>query len=165
VKSNGRPRNRHCPTKTTLRIAGTAKLESADEENLLRRVPRLLRFQPPSGSVKDLAAVMNEELRDLAASCPLIQIEEPRHHYAALRADTPDLDADVVTVECASSNGRDLALLGKQRTKKIAIGVVSHGGAKLEQPCLLPARHREGPGVSPTFLYASVDVARCTRRG
>ena len=29
-----------------------------------------------------------------------------------------DLDADVVTVECASSNGRDLALLGKPRTKK-----------------------------------------------
>ena len=40
--------------------------------------------------IMDLAAVMNEELRDLAVSCPLIQIEEPRHHYAALRADTPE---------------------------------------------------------------------------
>ena len=160
--------------------------------------------------IMDLAAVMNEELRDLAASCPLIQIEEPRHHYAALRADTPDselqffsdafnrevkgveaeiwvhtcwgnpsqqrlfrevpsyeralpylldLDADVVTVECASSNGRDLALLGKQRTKKkIAIGVVSHTNTVVEPPdAVADLIRRALEHIPPERLIISTD--------
>src|SRR5438034_8377692 len=33
-------------------------------------------------------------------------------------------DADVITLECASTGGKDLALLGKHRTdKKVALGV------------------------------------------
>jgi 5-methyltetrahydropteroyltriglutamate--homocysteine methyltransferase len=160
--------------------------------------------------IMDLAAVMNEELRDLATSCPLIQIEEPRHHYAALRADTPDselqffsdafnrevkgieaeiwvhtcwgnpsqqrlfrevpsyeralpylldLDADVVTVECASSNGRDLALLGKQRTKKkIAIGVVSHTNTVVEPPDVVADLIRRAlEHIPPERLIISTD--------
>jgi 5-methyltetrahydropteroyltriglutamate--homocysteine methyltransferase len=43
--------------------------------------------------------------------------------------------ADVVTLECASTSGRDLPLLGKYRTdKKIAIGVVNHSTAAVEPP-------------------------------
>jgi 5-methyltetrahydropteroyltriglutamate--homocysteine methyltransferase len=43
--------------------------------------------------------------------------------------------ADVVTLECASTGGRDLPLLGKYRTdKKIAIGVVNHSTAAVEPP-------------------------------
>lgn len=45
------------------------------------------------------------------------------------------LDADVITFECASSNGRDLALFGKYKTdKKIGIGVVNHCNTVVEPP-------------------------------
>jgi 5-methyltetrahydropteroyltriglutamate--homocysteine methyltransferase len=48
--------------------------------------------------ILDLCDVMNEELRDLAAAgCPLIQIEEPRHHFAALNARTSDQDLEFFT--------------------------------------------------------------------
>jgi 5-methyltetrahydropteroyltriglutamate--homocysteine methyltransferase len=41
--------------------------------------------------------------------------------------------ADVITLECASTGGRDLPLLWKYRTdKKIAIGVVNHSTAAVE---------------------------------
>jgi len=44
-------------------------------------------------------------------------------------------NADVLTLECASTNGRDLPLLAQYRTdKKIAIGVVSHTTAAIEPP-------------------------------
>lgn len=47
------------------------------------------------------------------------------------------LDADVLTFECASSDGRDLALFGKYKTdKKIGIGVVNHCNTVVE-----PAEH------------------------
>jgi len=43
--------------------------------------------------------------------------------------------ADVITLECASTGGRDLPLLAKYRTdKKIAIGVVNHSSAAVEPP-------------------------------
>jgi 5-methyltetrahydropteroyltriglutamate--homocysteine methyltransferase len=45
------------------------------------------------------------------------------------------LDADVITFECASSNGRDLPLFGKYPTdKKIGIGVVNHCNTIVEPP-------------------------------
>jgi 5-methyltetrahydropteroyltriglutamate--homocysteine methyltransferase len=45
------------------------------------------------------------------------------------------LDADVITFECCSSNGRDLALFGKYKTdKKIGIGVISHTATTVEPP-------------------------------
>jgi 5-methyltetrahydropteroyltriglutamate--homocysteine methyltransferase len=128
---------------------------------------------------------MNEELRELAAAgCPLIQIEEPKHHWETMGEnpsetelefytealnreikgveaeiwvhtcwgnpgqqrffwDPPSyepalphllqLDADVITFECASSCGRDLHLFGKHNTpKKIAVGVVSHTNTVVE---------------------------------
>ena len=46
-----------------------------------------------------------------------------------------ELEADVVTFECASSNGRDLPLFKKYETsKKIAIGVVNHTITNVEPP-------------------------------
>ena len=45
------------------------------------------------------------------------------------------LNADVITFECASSDGRDLALFGKYKTdKKIGIGVVNHCNTVVEPP-------------------------------
>ncbi len=134
-----------------------------------------------------LSDVMNEELVELAAAgCPLVQLEEPRHHLASVSKGTTDqdlefltqafnrevrgvqaeiwvhtcwgnpsqqrlftpvpsyeralpyllnLDADVITFECASSKGKDLPLIGKAKTsKKIAIGVVSHTDTVVERP-------------------------------
>jgi 5-methyltetrahydropteroyltriglutamate--homocysteine methyltransferase len=44
-------------------------------------------------------------------------------------------NVDVLTLECASTNGRDLPLLAKFPTdKKIAIGVVNHSTAAVEPP-------------------------------
>ena len=44
-------------------------------------------------------------------------------------------NADVLTLECASTNGRDLPLLKHHRTgKKIGIGVVNHSTAAVEPP-------------------------------
>ena len=45
------------------------------------------------------------------------------------------LDCDVITFECASSEGRDLPLFGKYKTdKKIGIGVVNHCNTVVEPP-------------------------------
>jgi 5-methyltetrahydropteroyltriglutamate--homocysteine methyltransferase len=142
--------------------------------------------------VLDLCDIMNAELRELAtAGCPVIQVEEPRHHGLTTRPDCSDaelefqteafnrqlagvdaeiwvhtcwgnpnqqrvywevpsyeralphllqLDADVITFECASNAGKDLPLFAKHRTdKKIGIGVVNHCNTVVE-----PAEHVAG---------------------
>ena len=129
--------------------------------------------------VLDLCDIMNAELRELAAAgCPVIQVEEPRHHGLTTRPDCTDaelefqteafnrqlagvnaeiwvhtcwgnpnqqrvywempsyeralpyllqLNADVITFECASNDGKDLPFFAKHKTdKKIGIGVVNH---------------------------------------
>ena len=44
-------------------------------------------------------------------------------------------DTDVLTFECATSNGMDVELMGKAITgKKIAIGVVDHRNLQVERP-------------------------------
>ena len=141
--------------------------------------------------VMDLAAALNEELRELAeAGCPVIQIEEPPHHFACCT--TPpatdkelegytqafnrevegvnteiwahtcwgnpnqqsfywerpsyerslphllQLNADVLTLEGASNQGRDLSLLKQYKTdKKIAIGVINHTVTTVEPPQMI----------------------------
>ena len=141
--------------------------------------------------VMDLAAALNEELRELAdAGCPVIQIEEPPHHFACcttppatekeLTAYTQafnrevegvntevwahtcwgnpnqqsfywerpsyerslphllQLNADVLTLEGASNQGRDLPLLKQYKTdKKIAIGVINHTVTTVEPPQMI----------------------------
>jgi 5-methyltetrahydropteroyltriglutamate--homocysteine methyltransferase len=142
--------------------------------------------------VLDLCDVMNAELHDLAAAgCPVIQVEEPRHHGLTTRPDCSDaelefqtqafnrqlagvdaeiwvhtcwgnpnqqrvywevpsyeralpyllqLNADVITFECASNDGKDLPLFAKHKTdKKIGIGVVNHCNTVVE-----PAEHVAG---------------------
>ena len=144
-------------------------------------------YQSDRELILQLSDIINEELRELVASgCQLIQIEEPHHHFAALKDEPADeefeflteafnreirgldaevwvhtcwgnpnqqrsyweppsyeraiphlleTDADVVTFECASSNGRDIPAIGQYETsKKVAIGVVSHTNTVVEPP-------------------------------
>jgi 5-methyltetrahydropteroyltriglutamate--homocysteine methyltransferase len=68
-------------------------------------------------------------------------------------------DADVLTLECASTGGRDLPLLGKYRTdKKIAIGVVSHTSTAVEPPDVVANLIRKAlEYVPPERLILSSD--------
>ncbi|MGH7113564.1 MAG: hypothetical protein ACREE9_03620, partial [Stellaceae bacterium] len=137
--------------------------------------------------VLDLCDIINAELHELAAAgCPVIQVEEPRHHGLTTRPDCTvaelefqtqafnrqlagveaeiwahtcwgnpnqqrvywevpsyeralphllQLNADVITFECASSGGKDLPLFAKYQTeKKIGIGVVNHCSTIVEPP-------------------------------
>ena len=161
--------------------------------------------------VLHLSDVMNEELRELAASgCSLIQIEEPLHHFMALRDETTEkdlefytqavnreisgvdaeiwlhtcwgnpnqqrgyweapsygralpylleVDADVITFECASSNGKYIEHFGRHETsKKIAIGVVSHTNTVVEPPELVANLIRKAlEYIPPERLIISTD--------
>jgi 5-methyltetrahydropteroyltriglutamate--homocysteine methyltransferase len=68
-------------------------------------------------------------------------------------------NADVLTLECASTSGRDLPLLGKHRTdKKIAIGVVNHSTAAVEPPEVVANLIRKAlEYVPPERLILSTD--------
>ncbi len=58
-----------------------------------------------------------------------------RPSYEAALPHLLELNADVITFECASTGGRDLPLFEKYSTdKKIAIGVVSHTNTVVEPP-------------------------------
>src|SRR5207245_10368207 len=67
--------------------------------------------------------------------------------------------ADVITLECASTGGRDLSLLDKYRTdKKIAIGVVNHSTAAVEPPEVVAGLIRRAlEYVPPERLILSTD--------
>ena len=137
--------------------------------------------------VLDLCDIMNAEFKELAAAgCPVIQVEEPRHHGLTMTKDWREadlefqttafnrqlqgveseiwvhtcwgnpnqqrvywqvpsyeralphllqLDCDVITFECASSDGKDLPLFAQYKTdKKIGIGVVNHCNTIVEPP-------------------------------
>jgi len=68
-------------------------------------------------------------------------------------------NADVLTLECASTNGRDLPLLERHRTdKKIAIGVVNHSTAAVEPPEFVASLIRRAlEYVPPERLVLSSD--------
>jgi 5-methyltetrahydropteroyltriglutamate--homocysteine methyltransferase len=68
-------------------------------------------------------------------------------------------NADVITLECASTNGRDLPLLARHRIdKKIAIGVVNHSTAAVEPPEFVAALIRKAlEYVPPERLVLSSD--------
>ena len=160
----------------------------------------------------DLAAALNEELKEVAAAgCPVIQVEEPPHHFACCA--TPpatdkdlefytkafnrevegvhteiwahtcwgnpnqqsfywerpsyerslpyllQLNADVLTLECASNQGRDLPLLKQHKTdKKIAIGVINHTMTTVEPPHLIANLIRKAlEYVPPERLIITAD--------
>jgi methionine synthase II (cobalamin-independent) len=69
------------------------------------------------------------------------------------------LDADVITFECASSDGRDLALFGKYKTdKKIGIGVVNHCNTVVEPPEHIAALIRKAlEYIPPERLVVTTD--------
>jgi len=68
-------------------------------------------------------------------------------------------NADVITLECASTNGRDLPLLARFHTdKKIAIGVVNHSTAAVEPPEFVAGLIRSAlEYVPPERLVLSTD--------
>jgi 5-methyltetrahydropteroyltriglutamate--homocysteine methyltransferase len=68
-------------------------------------------------------------------------------------------NVDVLTLECASTGGRDLPLLGRHRTdKKIAIGVVNHSLATVEPPEFVADLIRKAlEYVPPERLILSTD--------
>ncbi|MGD0073101.1 MAG: cobalamin-independent methionine synthase II family protein [Candidatus Binataceae bacterium] len=162
--------------------------------------------------VMDIAAALNEELKEVAAAgCPLIQVEEPPHHFACCA--TPpatdkdlefftkafnrevegvnteiwahtcwgnpnqqsfywerpsyerslphllQLNADVVTLECSSNQGRDLPLLKHHKTdKKIGIGVINHTVTTVEPPQMIADLIRKAlEYVPPERLIITAD--------
>jgi methionine synthase II (cobalamin-independent) len=162
--------------------------------------------------VMDLATALNEELKEVAAAgCPVIQLEEPPHHFACCAtppATDKDLEfytkafnrevegvnteiwahtcwgnpnqqsfywerpsyerslphllqlqADVLTLECASNHGRDLPLLKHHKTdKKIAIGVINHTVTTVEPPQLIADLIRKAlEYVPPERLIITAD--------
>lgn len=163
--------------------------------------------------VLDLAAALNEELRELAAAgCPVIQVEEPPHHFAC--AATPPaadkdlqfyteafnrevegveteiwahtcwgnpnqqsfywerpsyerslpyllaMNCDVLMLEGASNDGRDVSLLKgvDLGAKKIGIGFVDHTRTTVESPALVADRIRRAlEYVPPEKLIVTAD--------
>lgn len=160
----------------------------------------------------DIACAQNEELKELAAAgCPVIQMEEPPHHFACCTqppASEKDLEfytkafnrevegvkteiwahtcwgnpnqqsfywerpsyekslpyllalnADVIGLECASNEGRDLSLLKHVKTrKKIAIGVVDHTRTTVESPKLVASVIRKAlEYIPPERLVITAD--------
>src|SRR5207244_13067967 len=67
--------------------------------------------------------------------------------------------AAVLTLECASTNGRDLPLLKHRRTdKKIAVGCVNHSTAAVEPPEFVASLIRRAlEYVPPERLVLSTD--------
>ena len=70
-----------------------------------------------------------------------------------------EVDADVVTFECASSDGRDLESIGRYETsKKIGIGVVSHTNTVVEPPEYVAGLIRKAlQSIPPERLVVSTD--------
>ena len=61
-----------------------------------------------------------------------------------------ELDVDVLTFECATSDGMDLEAIGKAITdKKIAIGVVDHRNLQVETPRTGRRSHPPGADAHP----------------
>ena len=70
------------------------------------------------------------------------------------------IDADVLTFECCSSGGGDLAEIGKRigKTKKIAIGVVDHHTLQVETPAEVAALIRRAlEHIEPERLVIASD--------
>jgi 5-methyltetrahydropteroyltriglutamate--homocysteine methyltransferase len=70
-----------------------------------------------------------------------------------------ELNCDVITFECASSEGRDLKLFGQYKTdKKIGIGVVNHCNTVVEPPEFVAGLIREAlKYIPPERLVITTD--------
>jgi methionine synthase II (cobalamin-independent) len=69
-----------------------------------------------------------------------VPVVGPSNHEQRARAPaSAQTNADVITLECASTGGKDLALLGKHRTdKKFALGLVGHTSTAVEPLKVVP---------------------------
>jgi 5-methyltetrahydropteroyltriglutamate--homocysteine methyltransferase len=168
-------------------------------------------YKDDKALVLDLCDIMNAEFRELAAAgCPVIQVEEPRHHGMTTRPDTTEkdlefqteafnrqlvgvdaeiwvhtcwgnpnqqrvywevpsyeralphllqLNCDVLTIECCSSDGKELPLFSKYKTdKKIGIGVVNHCNTVVEPPEHVAALIRKAlEHIPPERLVVTTD--------
>ena len=84
---------------------------------------------------------------------------QPQSYGPALEA-LNELDADVLTFECASNAGMDLALIGAAigKDKKVAIGVVDHRNLQVESPEQVAALLRSAlEHIEPQRLVVSSD--------
>jgi len=84
---------------------------------------------------------------------------EHQSYGPALQA-LDSLDADVLTFECASNGGMDLALIGEAigKDKKVAIGVVDHRHLQVESPEQVAALVRAAlEHIEPERLIVSSD--------
>src|SRR5262245_61060945 len=123
------------------------------------------------GSDKDLGSYSGEVNREIAGvdaevwlhTCWGNPNQQPLHgDRPSYERSLPYLlatDADVLTLECASTNGRDLPLLARHRSdKKIAIGVVNHSTAAVEPPEIVADLIRRAlEYVPPERLILSTD--------
>ena len=83
----------------------------------------------------------------------------PSFLRAEVCTDLDQLDADVLTFECASSGGRDVEAIGKIIIKpKIAIGVIDHHTLQVERPEDVAALIRKAlKNIPPERLCISTD--------
>ena len=96
--------------------------------------------------VLDLCDIINAELRDLAAAgCPVIQVEEPRHHGLTTRPDCTEADLEFQTEmfnrQLNRRRGRDLGahLLGQPQP---AAGLLGGAELRARPPASVAARRR-----------------------
>jgi 5-methyltetrahydropteroyltriglutamate--homocysteine methyltransferase len=171
--------NRHYPTEREL-ILDLADLMNAEHRAVAAAGCQVIQIEEPrhhisgadgSATDKDLqffTDALNREIRGVETevwlhTCWGNPNQQPLHwerpSYERALPYLLQTDADVLTLECASTGGRDLPLLGKHRTdKKIAIGVVNHSTAAVEPPEAVAALIRRAlEWIPPERLILSTD--------
>src|SRR2546425_881133 len=122
----------------------------------------------PDGELQFLTDALNREIKGVETevwlhTCWGNPSQQPIHwqrpSYERALPYLLQTTADVLTLECASTGGRDLPLLGKYRTdKKIAIGVVNHTLTAVEPPEVVATLIRKAlEYVPPERLILSTD--------
>ena len=114
-----------------------------------------------------LAEVFNRQVAGVeteiwAHTCwgnPAQQSTREHRSYAPSLEACFGLDADVVTFECASTNGADLAAIGRIGSdKKVGIGVISHVRTQVEEPEEVAALLRKAlDHIPPERLVVTTD--------
>ena len=147
--------NRHYPSDREL-VMALADLFNAELKEVAAAGCRVIQIEEPQHHIgsangtatdRDLEFFTEAVNREIAAVDTEIWLhtcwgnpnQQPLHwgrpSYERALPHLLQTKADVLTLECASTNGRDLPLLKHHRTdKKIAIGVVNHSTAAVEPP-------------------------------
>jgi 5-methyltetrahydropteroyltriglutamate--homocysteine methyltransferase len=172
-------RNRHYPTEREL-ILDLADAFNAELRAVAAAGCQVIQVEEPrhhisgadgSASEKDMqffTEAINREIKGVETeiwlhTCWGNPNQQPLHwerpSYEKALPHLLETTADVITLECASTGGRDLRLLGKYRTdKKICIGVVSHTSTAVEPPEVVATLIRQAlEHVPPERLILSTD--------